>query len=140
MEVIYDWIAFSNNGLNTTKIQKITKYNQLKQNTVKLDLSLFTEVRPRYQKTWMFSEGDYMLVVMKGNKRNITVLAVCFMSLGKFKACILYLTMPNFLTSIYGFFYYYFQGYQCENLQLVNQQYRAWSDCTNLQAGLALYC
>ena len=35
--------------------------------------------------------------------------------------------------------HYHFQGYQDENLKLVSQQYRAWSDCTDVQAGLALY-
>ena len=32
-----------------------------------------------------------------------------------------------------------FWGYQDENFQLVSQQYRAWSDCTDVQSGLALY-
>ena len=32
-----------------------------------------------------------------------------------------------------------FYGYQDENFKLVSQQYRAWSDCTEVQAGLALY-
>ena len=36
--------------------------------------------------------------------------------------------------------HYHFLGYQDENLKLVSQQYRAWSDCTDVQAGLALYC
>ena len=41
--------------------------------------------------------------------------------------------------SIFGTVYYHFKGYQNENLKLVSQQYRAWSNCTDVQAGLALY-
>ena len=37
---------------------------------------------------------------------------------------------------IFGTFYCHFLG---ENLKLVSQQYRAWSDCTNMQAGLVLF-
>ena len=33
----------------------------------------------------------------------------------------------------------HFYGNQNENLKLVSQQYRAWSDCTDVQTGLALY-
>ena len=40
---------------------------------------------------------------------------------------------------IFGTVHYHFYGYQDENLKLVSQQYRAWSDCTDVQAGLALY-
>ena len=32
-----------------------------------------------------------------------------------------------------------FEGYQGESLKLVSQQNRAWSDCTDVQAGLALF-
>ena len=32
-----------------------------------------------------------------------------------------------------------FKGYQDVNLKLVSQQNRAWSDCTDVQTGLALY-
>ena len=32
-----------------------------------------------------------------------------------------------------------FRDIQYENLKLVSQQYRAWSDCKDVQAGLALY-
>ena len=35
--------------------------------------------------------------------------------------------------------HYHFWGYQVENLKMVSQQYRAWTDCTNVPAGLALY-
>ena len=41
--------------------------------------------------------------------------------------------------SIFGTVHYHFYGYQDENLKLVSQQYRAWTDCTDVQAGLALY-
>ena len=41
--------------------------------------------------------------------------------------------------SSFGTVQYHFQRCQDENLQLVSQQYRAWSDCTDVQAGLALY-
>ena len=37
--------------------------------------------------------------------------------------------------SIYGTV----QRYQDENFKLVSQQYRAWSDCTDVQADPALY-
>ena len=40
---------------------------------------------------------------------------------------------------IFGTVHYHFQGYQDGNLKLVSQQYRTWSDCTDVQAGLALY-
>ena len=40
--------------------------------------------------------------------------------------------------SIFGTFHYHFQGNQDENLKLVSQQYRAWSDCMDVQASLAL--
>ena len=39
-------------------------------------------------------------------------------------------------TSIFGTVH---KGYQYENLQLVSQQYRAWTDYTDVQTGLALY-
>ena len=39
----------------------------------------------------------------------------------------------------FGTVYYHFQGHQDENLKMVSQQYRAWLDCTDVQAGLALY-
>jgi hypothetical protein len=32
-----------------------------------------------------------------------------------------------------------FLGYQNENLKLISQQYRAWSDCIDVQGSLALY-
>ena len=41
--------------------------------------------------------------------------------------------------SIFGTIHYHFKGYQDEKLKLVSQQYRAWSDYTDVQAGLALY-
>ena len=40
---------------------------------------------------------------------------------------------------IYGTFWYNFKVYQDEILKLVSQQIRAWSDYTDVQAGLALY-
>ena len=40
---------------------------------------------------------------------------------------------------IFGSVHYHFKRYQNKNLKLVSQQYRAWSDCTDVQAGLALY-
>ena len=42
-------------------------------------------------------------------------------------------------SSIFGTVHYHFQGYQDDNIKLVSQEYRAWSDCMNVQAGLALY-
>ena len=42
-------------------------------------------------------------------------------------------------TSIFATVHYHFKGYQDGNLKLVSQQYRAWSDCTEEQASLALY-
>ena len=44
----------------------------------------------------------------------------------------------NSLSSIFGTVHYHFYVYQDENFMLVSQQYTAWSDCTNVQAGLAL--
>ena len=41
--------------------------------------------------------------------------------------------------SIFGPIHYHFKGYPDENLKLVSQQYRAWSDCMDVQTGLALY-
>ena len=41
--------------------------------------------------------------------------------------------------SIFRTAHYQFQGYQDKNLKLVSQQYRTWSDSTDLQTGLALY-
>ena len=38
---------------------------------------------------------------------------------------------------IFGTVHYHFQGYQDENLKLVSQQYRAWSDCTARKCSLA---
>ena len=40
---------------------------------------------------------------------------------------------------IFGTIHYQFQGYHDENLKLASHQYRAWSDCTDVHAGLALY-
>ena len=40
---------------------------------------------------------------------------------------------------LFGTFHYHLQGYQDENLKLASQQYRPWSDCTDVQPGLALY-
>ena len=40
-------------------------------------------------------------------------------------------------TFIFGTPHYHFQGYQ--DWKLVSQQYRAWSDCTEVQVGLELY-
>ena len=39
----------------------------------------------------------------------------------------------------FGTVHHQFYGFQDENLKMVCQQYRAWSDCTDVQAGLALY-
>ena len=39
---------------------------------------------------------------------------------------------------IFGTILLSFYGYQDENFKLVSQQYRAWSDCTDVQADLAL--
>ena len=44
---------------------------------------------------------------------------------------------PSYL---FGTVHYHFKGYQDENLKLDSQQYRAWSDCMDVQAGLAQYC
>ena len=41
--------------------------------------------------------------------------------------------------SIYDTVHYHFKGYQDGNLKSVSQQYRAWSECTDVQSGLALY-
>ena len=41
---------------------------------------------------------------------------------------------------IFDTVHYQFKGYQDESLKMVSQQYRARSDCTDVQAGLALYC
>ena len=57
---------------------------------------------------------------------------------------LLTLNLLNFLSGIihlpfFGTLRYHFYGCQDEHLMLVSQQYRAWSDCTDGQAGLALY-
>ena len=39
----------------------------------------------------------------------------------------------------FGTIHYQFQAYKGEHLKLVSQQDRAWSDCTVVQAGLALH-
>ena len=41
--------------------------------------------------------------------------------------------------SNFGTVHYHFQGYEVDNLKMVSQLYRAWSDCTDEQAGLTLY-
>ena len=41
--------------------------------------------------------------------------------------------------SNFGTVHYQYWEYQDENLKLVNQQYRIWSDCVAVQASLALY-
>ena len=58
---------------------------------------------------------------------------------------ILTLTMPNFLNGIiyipfFGTSHYHFFWDKMKNLKLVSHQYRArlWSDCMDVQAGLAL--
>ena len=43
-------------------------------------------------------------------------------------------------TSIFGTVHFHFKDLKNENLKLVSQQYRAWSDCTGAQVGLVLYC
>ena len=45
-------------------------------------------------------------------------------------------TCPSF---IFGAIYFQFWGHQGENDQSVSQQYTAWTDCMDLQAGLAVY-
>ena len=52
---------------------------------------------------------------------------------------IITLTMSNNPTFILRTVHYHFQGHQDKNLNLVSQQYRTWSDCTDVQSGLALY-
>ena len=52
------------------------------------------------------------------------------------------LKMLNFLNGLiqHPFFVYYWDlAYQYENLKLASQYYRAWSDCMDVQAGLAIY-
>ena len=50
----------------------------------------------------------------------------------------------NYLNGIFSFpflklFMIYFKGYLDDNLKMISQQYIAWSDCTDVQAVLALY-
>ena len=53
---------------------------------------------------------------------------------------IIYLLKWNNQPSIFGTLHYHFFGVrELKNLKLVSQQYRAWSDFTDVQAGLALY-
>ena len=42
-------------------------------------------------------------------------------------------------TYVFGTIHYQFWGYQDENFKIGSQQYRDWSDCTDVEAGLALY-
>ena len=50
------------------------------------------------------------------------------------------LTLLNNPPSIFRTFHYdQFLDYQAENLKLFSQQYTAWSDCMDVQAGLVLY-
>ena len=41
--------------------------------------------------------------------------------------------------STFGTVHYHFKGYQDENLKFVSQPFRAWSDYTDVYAGLTLY-
>ena len=41
--------------------------------------------------------------------------------------------------SISGIAHYHFKRYQDEIFKMVSQQYRAWSDCPDMLAGLAIY-
>ena len=41
--------------------------------------------------------------------------------------------------SIFATLQYHIQGYQDVHLKLDRQQYKAWSDCMDVQAGMALY-
>ena len=56
---------------------------------------------------------------------------------------ILTLNLPNFLNGLVHFPILNcplsFLGYQDENLKMVSHRYRAWSECTDVQAGLAVY-
>ena len=52
--------------------------------------------------------------------------------------------MPNFFNEIILLTFlaltiFIFKGYQGKNFKLVSQQYTGWSDCMDVQAGLALY-
>ena len=47
--------------------------------------------------------------------------------------------MPNFMNGKIQLVHYHLKGYQAGNLNLVSQQYTAWPDCTDVQAGLAIY-
>ena len=40
---------------------------------------------------------------------------------------------------MFGTVHYQFWGYWDENLKLATQNYRAWSACMNVQAGLGIY-
>ena len=64
-----------------------------------------------------------------------------FLNLSKLFKSTLTLNLLNLLTSFFGTVHYQFWKCHDENLKLVIQQYRAWSDCTDVhvQAGLALY-
>ena len=65
--------------------------------------------------------------------------------INKKKVCEIFLTLNllNFLKStghpsISGTVHHQFWGYQDENLKMVSQQYRTWSDCIDAQVGQAL--
>ena len=63
-------------------------------------------------------------------------ISVSFILLNPFHAEFLKWHNPS---SIFGIVHYHFKGYQDGNMKMVSQQYRAWSDCTDVQVGLALY-
>ena len=49
-----------------------------------------------------------------------------------------FFNLLNFLNGTIHLQFLEFQGYEDENLKMVSQQYyRAWSECTYVQAGLA---
>ena len=71
----------------------------------------------------------------------ISIVKLCFINmhpciLNPYHAELLKWNNPPY---IFGTIHYHFNGYQNENLKLVSHQYRAWSDCTDVQPGLALY-
>ena len=67
----------------------------------------------------------------------LSYLATFILSFNPYHAKFLKWNNPS---NIFGTVHYHFYGYQDENLKLVSRQYRAWLECTDVQAGLALYC
>ena len=94
---------------------------------------------------WLIAQGMTKINKAKTCELHFIIRAVANMydCIFMTKFYLLTLNLPNFLNGIIIFHFWNcplsFMGYQDENLKLVSQQYRAWSDCTDVQAGLAQY-